>query len=144
VPTVTNTIEIQASPDDVWLVLADLPATRAWLPGTIDAQMDQDVRVCRMADGQEIRERISDLDAAGRSYRFEHLRVALPVSSSGGKFAVSAGSDPSYATVTLTTTFEPLDPASADEIASMIRGAFGQALDSLRRYLEDHASWDQI
>jgi hypothetical protein len=43
----------------------------------------------------------------------------------------------------LTTSFEPLDPTNADELASMIRGAFGQALDSLRRYIEDHASWDQ-
>jgi hypothetical protein len=93
-PTVTNTIQIKASPDVVWLVLADLPATRHWLPGTIEAQMDQDVRVCRMADGQEIRERISDVDAMGRSYRFEHLRVALPVSSSGGMFAVSEGTEP--------------------------------------------------
>jgi uncharacterized protein YndB with AHSA1/START domain len=143
VPTVTNTVEIKASPDEVWSVLADFRATRHWLPGTVDTHMDQDVRVCRMSDGQEIRERISDVDPVGRSFRFEHLRVALPVTRSGGTFAVSAGRSADFATVTLTTSFEPLDPTGADELAGMIRGAFGQALESLRRYMKDHASWDR-
>ena len=53
--TVTNTVDIKADPDDVWAVLADLPATRWWLPGVVAARVDGDVRVCTMADGQEIR-----------------------------------------------------------------------------------------
>jgi uncharacterized protein YndB with AHSA1/START domain len=142
VPTVTNSIDIKASPEDVWAVLADLPATRHWLPGTVDAHLDGDVRVCRMADGQEVHERISDVDPDLRSYRFEHLRVALPVRSSGGTFAVTSGPDPHQATVTLITEFEPLDPTGADQLAGMIQGVFQQALKSLRRYVEDHASWD--
>jgi uncharacterized protein YndB with AHSA1/START domain len=143
VRTVTNTVEIKASPDDVWAVLADFPATRHWLPGTVDAHMDQDVRVCRLADGQEIHERISDLDPARRSYRFEHLRVALPVQSSGGTFTVAEGSDPAHAVVTLITTFEPLDPTGTDQLATMIEAAFGQSLESLRRYIEEDAAWSQ-
>jgi len=144
VRTVTNRVEIKASPDEVWAVLSDLSSTRHWLPGTVDTQVDGDVRVCRMADGQEIHERISDVDPGTRSYRFEHLRAALPVRSSGGAFAVAAGQEPGETTVSLTTEFEPLDPTSADQLAGMIQGAFGQALQSLRRYVEDHASWDQV
>ena len=141
-PSITNTIDIKASPDDVWAVLADMTATRQWLPGVTAAHMDGDVRVCRMADGREVHERISDISPDRRTYRFHHLRVPLPVQQSGGTFAVTAGPDPDTATVTLTTTFEPFDPTGADELTDMIHGAFQQSLESLRRYTEDKLPWD--
>src|SRR5262245_7798417 len=108
--TVTNTVDINADPDDVWAVLADLPATRWWLPGVVAARVDGDLRVCALADGQEVHERITDISPERRGYRFEHLRVPLPVRRSGGTFHVTAGGAPGTATVTLRTTFDPLDP----------------------------------
>lgn len=141
-PTLTNAIDIKATPDDVWTVLADMPATRQWLPGVVAVRMDGDERVCRMADGQEVREKISDVSAAQRTFRFEHLHVPLPVERSGGTFAVMAGPEPDTATVTLRTSFEPLDPNAADELTGMIRGAFQQSLESLRRFIEDKRPWD--
>jgi uncharacterized protein YndB with AHSA1/START domain len=140
--TVTNTVDITDDPDDVWAVLADLPATRWWLPGVVAARMDGDVRVCTMADGQEIHERISHVSDERRSYRFEHLRVPLPVAHSGGTFTVTPGPAAGTATVTLRTTFDPLDPTSAREVSGMIEQAFGQSLAALRRYVEEKASWD--
>jgi hypothetical protein len=95
-----------------------------------------------MADGQEVHERISDISPDRRSYRFEHLRVPPPVQTSGGTFTVTAGPDADTATVTLTTTFEPLDPVGADQLTEMIRGAFQQSLESLRRYIDDKLPWD--
>lgn len=141
-PTITNTIDIKANPDDVWAVLSDMPATRHWLPGVVAAHMAGDVRICRMADAGEVHERISDIAPERRSYRFEHLRVPLPVRQSAGSFAVTAGPDPDTATVTLATTFEPLDPAGADQLTGMIHGAFQQSLESLRRFVEDKRPWD--
>ncbi len=141
-PTITNAIDITATPDDVWAVLADMPATRQWLPGVVAARMDGDVRICQMADGQQIHEKISDTSAEQRSFRFEHLRVPLPVERSGGIFTVTAGPEPHTATVTLRTTFEPLDPSGADELTGMIRGAFQRSLESLRRFVEDKRPWD--
>jgi uncharacterized protein YndB with AHSA1/START domain len=140
--TVTNTVDITADPDDVWAVLADLPATRWWLPGVVAARMDGDVRVCTMADGQEIHERISELSARHRSFRFEHLRVPLPVQHSGGTFTVTPGAAAGTATVTLRTTFDPLDPTAVEGLTGMIEQAFRQSLDSLRRYVEEKAAWD--
>ena len=143
-PTITNTVDIEASPDDVWAVLSDMPATRHWLSGVVAAHMDGDIRVCQMADGQEVHEKISDISAERRSYRFEHLRVPLPVRQSGGTFTVTAGTEPDSATVTLTTTFEPLDPTAADQLTGMIHGAFQQSLESLHRYVEDKLPWDAV
>jgi uncharacterized protein YndB with AHSA1/START domain len=141
-PTITTTIDIKAAPDDVWAVLSDMPATRHWLPGVIAARMDGDVRVCQMADGQQVHEKISDNSAEQRSFRFEHLRVPLPVRRSGGTFTVTAGPEPDTATVILRSTFEPLDSTGADELTSLIQGAFGLSLEALRRFVEDKLPWD--
>jgi uncharacterized protein YndB with AHSA1/START domain len=141
-PTINNTIDIKAAPDEVWAVLADLPATRQWLPGVVAARMDGDVRICEMADGQQVREKISDISAEQRHFRFEHVRVPLPVQHSGGTFAVTAGSDPDTATVTVCTTFVPADPTGIDQLSDIVRGAFQQSLESLRRFVEENISWD--
>jgi uncharacterized protein YndB with AHSA1/START domain len=140
--TVTNTVDITADPDEVWAVLADLPATRWWLPGVVAVRVDGDVRICTMADGQEIQERISDLSDERRSFHFEHLQVGLPVARSGGVFTVTPGSAPATARVTLQTSFDPLDPNGAEELTGMIQQAFGQSLQSLRRYVEEKVAWD--
>lgn len=139
--TVVNTVDINATPDEVWAVLGDLAASRQWLPGVVRATVDDGVRVCVMADGQEVHERISQYNAARRTFRFQHLRVGLPVRSSGGVFEVS-GANGQPATVTLTTTFEPADPAAADELAEMIQHAFGASLESLRHFIKDKLTWD--
>jgi uncharacterized protein YndB with AHSA1/START domain len=141
-PTITNTVDINAGPKEVWTVLADLPATRQWLPGVVAARMEGTMRVCQMADGQEIHEQISDISAERRSFRFSHVRVPLPVGSSGGTFTVTPGAMVGTATVTLQTTFEPLDPTGVDELTGMIQSAFGQSLESLRRYVEEKVAWD--
>jgi uncharacterized protein YndB with AHSA1/START domain len=140
--TITNTVEIRAGADEVWAVLADLTATRHWLPGVVAARMDGDLRVCTMADGEQVHERISELAAEHRRLGFEHVRVPLPVRRSAGAFTVTPGSAPGTATVHLETTIEPLDPTAADELAAMVHDAFQQSLDSLRRYVEDKATWD--
>jgi uncharacterized protein YndB with AHSA1/START domain len=140
--TIKNTIDIKATPDEVWAVLADMPATRQWLPGVVASRMDGDVRICEMANGRQVHEKISDISAEQRSFRFEHVRVPLPVRRSSGTFSVIAGSDPHTATVTVRTTFEPLDPTGVDQLSGMVHGAFQQSLESLRRFVEDNIPWD--
>jgi len=141
-PTITNTVDVKATPDRVWAVLADMPATRSWLPGVVAARMDGTMRICMMADGQEVHEQISDIDPQQHSYRFRHLRVPLPVAASAGTFTVTAGPTADAATVTVETTFEPLDPSTSDQLRTMIGGAFQQSLESLRRFVEDGVTWD--
>jgi uncharacterized protein YndB with AHSA1/START domain len=142
VPTITITNNVKATPDQVWAILADMPATRSWLPGVVAARMDGIVRICQMADGQEVHEQISDIDPKQRSYHFRHLRVPLPVAASAGTFTVTAGPTSGTAVVTLRTTFEPLDPVATDHLTTMIGGAYQQSLESLRRFAEDNTTWD--
>ena len=84
-PTISTSVTIESAQDDVRAVLSDLTATRFWLPGVVEARMEGDVRICRMADGQEVHERI--LEVSDDRLRFEHLRVALPVRRSSGTAA---------------------------------------------------------
>ena len=140
--TIRNTVTIAATPDDVWAVLSDMPDTRQWLPGVVAARMDGDLRVCAMADGQEVHERISDVSHDSRSFRFDHIRVPLPVRESGGTFTVTGGTVAGTSDVVLETTFEPLDPSSVEQLAAGVQGAFQQSLDSLRVYVEEKVAWD--
>ena len=135
-----KTITIEASPETVWAVLGDLAATREWLPGTIDARMEGPIRICDTADGNEIREEITDYSPGRRTYRYRHIQVPLPVKSSTGKFAVEAGSS-GGAVVVLESEFDALDPAMESQIERMFGGALEQALESLRRRVEQGVSW---
>jgi uncharacterized protein YndB with AHSA1/START domain len=142
-PSIINTIDIRATPERVWAVLADMPGTRSWLPGVVAVHMEGDRRVCRMADGQEVHEEISEISPEQRRYRFRHLRVPLPVAESMGTFTVTGADRPDGpATVTLATTFEPLDPDNADQLRAGIQAAFQQSLESLRRFVETGSTWD--
>jgi uncharacterized protein YndB with AHSA1/START domain len=135
-----KTVSIEASPETVWTVLGDLAATSDWLPGTVAARMEGPIRICDTADGNEIREEITDYSPARRTFRYRHLQVPLPVKSSAGKFAVEAGSS-SGAVVVIETEFDALDPALESEIERMFGGALEQALESLRRRVEQGISW---
>jgi len=137
--TVSTSVTIDAAPDDVRAVLSDLTATRFWLPGVVEARMDGDVRVCRMADGQEVHERI--VEVSEDRLRFEHLRVALPVHRSSGTFRVEPAAERG-SVVVLELTFEPLDAALTDPLTRGIREAFSQSLQSLRIYIQEKTTWD--
>src|SRR6266540_1215894 len=126
-----NEIRISAPPDDVWAVLGDLTATDEWLPGTIAAHVEGAERLCRMTDGSEVREEIVDYAPDRHAFRFKQLQVPIPVEGSSGTFAVERADGGSV--VVLESDFEPLDPA----VPEMFDGALKQALESLRRRVEE-------
>ena len=76
-----------------------------------------------------------------RSFRFDHVRVPLPVRESGGTFVVNAAA-PGTAGVVLESTFEPLDPSGVDQLTAGVRAAFQESLDSLRGFIEEKVAWD--
>lgn len=136
-----TTVTIDAAPEAVWDVLGDLAATTEWLPGTVAARMDGPIRICTTAEGFDIREEISDYSSEGRTYRFRHLAVPVPVKDSSGVFAVEAD-DGGAARVVLESSFDALDPAQEDHVGRMMDGALRHALDSLKRRVEQGARWD--
>jgi uncharacterized protein YndB with AHSA1/START domain len=136
-----NSIAIDATADAVWKVLGDLEATTEWLPGTVAARMDGQIRTCTTAEGLDIREEITDYSPERRSYRFKHLALPMPVANSGGTFIIEYGGNGASRFV-LETSFEALDSAQEEQIAQMMDGALQQALESLKRRVEQGLRWD--
>lgn len=135
-----KTVSIDAPPDSVWAVLGDLAATSEWLPGTVAARMEGTVRICRTADGGEIREEITEYSAEDRRYRYQHLQTPLPVGRSIGTFSVEAA-ERGGSLVLLDAEFDALEPAHEPEIERMFGDALDQALESLRRRVEWGVTW---
>jgi mxaD protein len=133
-PSLTNTIEIDESPDAVWGVLGDLEAVTEWIPGIASARVEDTARYCVAADGSEIREEISDYSDERRSYRYAHLRQPVPIAKSRGTLSVEPNGDGSR--VVWEAEFDVLDPASEDAVTAMLDGAYKQTLASLRQRIE--------
>lgn len=134
-----KTISIDAPADAVWGMLGDLAATPEWLPGTVSARMDESIRICTTADGNTIREEISDYSPERRTYTYRHLEIPLSVRDSIGTFTVEA--EGVGAVVVLDAAFEALDPEMEPKIERMFGDALEQALESLRRRLERGLTW---
>lgn len=135
-----NTVTIDAAPEAVWVVLGDLAATTEWLPGTVAARMEGSTRICTTADGFDIRGEISDYQPEQRSYRFQHLAVPMPIKDSGGAFAVER--ENGGARVVLESSFAAVDEAQEAQLGQMLEGAFQQALESLKRRVDQGERWD--
>ena len=128
-PSLHNEIRIDADAADVWAVVGDLAATPEWIPGIVEAHVDGESRVCRTADGHEIRERIFDYSADKRTWSYEQSVVPLPISGSRGTLRVVPNGDGTR--VEWDAEFD-----APDDVAAMVDGYYKQTLESLRRRVE--------
>jgi carbon monoxide dehydrogenase subunit G len=128
---IKNHIKIEASPDQVWAILGDLTAAHSWIPGIISAKVQGSNRVCLTADGQEIREEISNYLAENYTFSYQHLQQPLPIKNSRGIFTVKAEGTGSL--VVWEAEFEVFDPSQEIELVALINGYYQQALESLRQ-----------
>jgi hypothetical protein len=128
-PRLQNETGIAATPDEVWRVVGDLEATPEWIPGIVEAKVDGDERVCRTADGQEIRERVGRSDEE-RTVSYEQSVVPLPIANSRGTLRVLANGG--GAKVEWEAEFD-----APDEVAAMVDGYYKQTLEALRRRVEN-------
>jgi len=97
---IENTIEIAASRDKVWNLLADLPGARLWDPVLRDARLDSDIKsgvgAVRRAEGPIVktRERVTEwvpynravyeVEHEPRVSKFEASRIEVEPSGSAG------------------------------------------------------------
>jgi hypothetical protein len=133
-PRIVNVLDLTVPAELAWSVVGDLAGAASWIPGVVSARLDGDLRVCTTADGVEIRERISELSAEQRSYRYQHLATPAPVLNSRGSLRVEPVG--SGCRVEWLAEFSPADPTHADEITAIMTGAFEQAAQSLRSRIE--------
>jgi carbon monoxide dehydrogenase subunit G len=133
-PTLRNEQRIDATPDAVWGVLGDLESPPEWIPGVTEASIAGDDRLCRTADGEEIRERIHAYDAARHTWSYEQSVVPLPITGSSGTLTVEPDGEGSR--VEWEARFEVADGADEAQLVPMIDGYYRQTLEQLRRRVE--------
>jgi len=133
-PSFRHTVDVAATPDEVWAVLGDLTSVDRWIPGVTSVTRTATGRVCTFADGHSQDEQILDYSPQTRSYRYVITGAPLPVRDNTGRFSVEdidAGSR-----VVWDSSFVPLDPAAGDEIARMWEPFLPLVLDNLRNVVE--------
>jgi mxaD protein len=137
-PTFSESIEINASPDQVWAVLGDLASVDRWIPGVTAVAVDGMSRVCTFEDGHTQNEQILDYSPSASSYRYRIDGAPLPVRENIGAFAVRQGNG--NARVVWESSFEPLDPAMSGQLAQMWQPYLPIVLGNLKSLVENSRS----
>ena len=133
-PTFSESLEINASPEEVWAVLGDLASVAQWIPGVTAVSLDGMSRVCTFDDGHTQHEQISDYSPNAHCYRYRIEGAPLPVTDNIGSFAVQQGNGSTR--VVWESSFQPLDPAMADELARMWQPYLPMVLGNLKNLVE--------
>jgi carbon monoxide dehydrogenase subunit G len=132
-PALRNSVRVERSPEEVWNLLGDLAAAPEWVPGVVEARVEGPERVCKTADGAEIRERIDGYSARERKFSYVQTQVPLPITGSRGTLRVLG--EGTEAEVVWEAEFEPAEGAP-ENLPELVEGSYRQALDSLRRRVE--------
>lgn len=133
-PSFTYTIDIAATPEQVWAVLGDLTSVDRWVPGVVAVTRTDTGRVCTRNDGTVLNEQILDYSADTHSFRYVIEGSPLPVSSNTGGFAVQDASG--QARVVWQSSFVPLDPAMETKVAEMWAPFLPLVLGNLKTLVE--------
>lgn len=117
--TVTETIDVNASPDKAWALVGDFGGLVGWFPAvtksTVEGKGVGALRHLTMPDGNQLTERQQTRDDAARFYEYVVIAGALPCTDYRSRLAVSpAGGG---ARITWTAEFLPLKDAPVDAVA---------------------------
>ena len=98
--TVTQAIEINASPDTVWDKIKDFNGLNTWHPAVAKSQIVSGnnnqkgaVRLLTLRDGGTIKEKLLRYNNKGRSFKYSIIEGVLPVSHYVSTIRVKPGKD---------------------------------------------------
>jgi hypothetical protein len=116
------------------VVLGDLASVAQWIPGVTAVSVDGMSRICTFDDAHTQSEQISDYSPSAHSCRYRIDGAPLPVTDNIGSFAVQQGNGSTR--VVWESSFQPLDPQMADELARMWQPYLPMVLGNLRNLVE--------
>jgi mxaD protein len=133
-PTFRHTIDIAATPEQVWRVLGDLTAVDRWIPGVTKVVRTSTGRTCTFDDGHVQDEQILDYSPQAHSYRYIIDGAPLPVRDNTGSFTVEPAGD--HAQVVWESSFAAIDPAMSAQLAQMWDPYLPMVLVNLKKAIE--------
>lgn len=131
---VRETIEIDASPEDVWALAGDPGRIGDWVPALAGSTLESEYRSCTTQEGAEIVERVLEHSDEGRYYVYEIAESQLPLRSYRSRLAVHGHGDHSH--VNWEAEFEAESPDVEPELAQEFGQIYRDGLASLRERLE--------
>jgi carbon monoxide dehydrogenase subunit G len=128
---VSESISINATPEQVWRIGGDVAHVSDWVPVLESSYLDGDIRHAVFAGGGgSARERIVEIDDVARFYVYEYLDGPLALESYVSRFAVEA-EDGGCARVTWSSELSAGTPEVEAELAAAISGIYAAALAEL-------------
>jgi uncharacterized protein YndB with AHSA1/START domain len=133
-PSFRHTVDIAATPEQVWHVLGDLTSVDRWIPGVTNVARTGTGRVCTFDDGHVQDEQILDYSPQTYSYRCVIDGAPLPVRDNTGTFTVEDAGG--RARVIWESSFVALDPAMSAQLAQMWAPHLLIVLANLKKLVE--------
>ena len=138
--SVTEEVELKASPARTWAVINDFQRWQTWHPAFASTEITQGtgntkgtVRVLATQDGAKFTEELLSYDPASHSYRYRIIESPLPISGYVSKIEVKKSHSGSRIIWSSDFTVNP--GASAEDMKKTIAGVYRAGLDNLRSNL---------
>ncbi|WP_109476948.1 SRPBCC family protein [Paraburkholderia sp. C35] len=135
--SVSVSIDIAASAEEVWLLVGDFDGLPVWLELIRSSRLSDDSRVRRLAaaNGSIVVERLLDHSDANMEYRYTIIESPDPVTDYIASMSVRR-LDARSTTVTWASRFEPNIPGEAETITANYRSLYLAGLSRLKAILE--------
>jgi hypothetical protein len=135
--SVSEEVELAASPAQTWAVIQDFRRWQTWHPAFAATEIARGagneagaVRVLATRDGAKFTEELLSHDDVALSYQYRILESPLPISDYVSTIQVTSSRTGSR--VTWSSTFNVSPGASPEEIKKTIAGVYRAGLDNLK------------
>lgn len=131
--TITS-IEIPASPKQVWQLIGGFDALPDWLPYIPSSKVTEGGRVRHLAnpDGDAIVERLEAFNEKERYYTYSIMQAPFPVTNYLSTIRVKEGKDANTSLVEWSGSFTPVE-VTDEEAINLFHGIYKDGLEALQQ-----------
>ena len=126
-------IDIPASPSDVWRLIGGFNSLPDWLGYIPKSELSEGGRVRHLANpkGETIVERLERFDNSARTYSYCILKAPFPITGYLSTLQVKTAADGKGSHVEWAATFTPDSGVSDEEASKIFQGIFEDGLKEL-------------
>ncbi|GGC66568.1 SRPBCC family protein [Undibacterium terreum] len=130
----TASIEIAATPDQVWQLIGGFDSLPNWLPYIPRSELSHGGRVRRLETpaGDVIIERLQSFNEKERYYSYSIMQAPFPASNYVSMLRVREANDNKGSLVEWSGSFTPVG-VSDEEVTQLFHGIYTDGLDALKK-----------
>lgn len=135
--TVNITKRLDASAERAWAAIAGIGGLDRWFPIISEYRVEGAGvgawRIVTLANGEEMRDRIMEIDAGARRLRYERPQHPFPVKDYAGVVEIHDDGE-AHSVLSWTVRFD-VDAEHRDEVVALINSAISDGVDGLNKEL---------